>query len=206
LARARSAFEAGADLIELDVWRYRGRLEVRHTKTMGRVPLLWDRWSLAPGWGPRLLLDELLDTLPPGAGLMLDLKGNDRRLPAEVLTAVDRRPRTGAVAVCSQNWALVDELGQRADITAVHSIGKRRRFAGLLEHLRAHEPAGQAAISIHRRLLTTDSIRALRELDTTIVTWPVNDAAVARTLTEWGIDGLISDDVDLVRKIVAQRG
>ena len=67
-AHARSAWEAGADLIEADVWLYRGRLEVRHTKTMRGLPLLWDRWSLAPGWGPRLLLGDRYRASHPRRG------------------------------------------------------------------------------------------------------------------------------------------
>jgi glycerophosphoryl diester phosphodiesterase len=43
-------------LIEADVHLYRGRLEVRHLKTLGPLPVLWDRWYLAPAGGPRRAL------------------------------------------------------------------------------------------------------------------------------------------------------
>ena len=47
-------------LVEADVRLYRGRLEVRHLKTAGPLPVLWDRWQLVAPWRPRLQLYELL--------------------------------------------------------------------------------------------------------------------------------------------------
>ena len=64
-------------LVEADLHLRRGRVEVRHLKTLGPLPLLWDRWRLAPGWRPRLELPALLEAAAPGTELMLDLKGHD---------------------------------------------------------------------------------------------------------------------------------
>ena len=97
----------GLPLAEADVHLHRGRLEVRHSKTAGPVPVLWDRWELASARTPRLLLDELLAAaVPGGPELMLDLKGHDPRLAGP-------RARCGAgttrrVTVCSQDWRLLE--------------------------------------------------------------------------------------------------
>ena len=37
---------AVADVVEADVHLFRGRLEVRHAKTLGPFPRLWERWYL----------------------------------------------------------------------------------------------------------------------------------------------------------------
>src|SRR5437763_5061456 len=58
-----AAVAAGADLIEADVHLYRRRLEVRHTKTMGVLPWLWDRWYLVPAATERLVLAALVGGL-----------------------------------------------------------------------------------------------------------------------------------------------
>ena len=52
-------------LVEADLHLRRGRIEVRHLKTLGPLPLLWDRWRLAPGWRPRLELGALLAAAGP---------------------------------------------------------------------------------------------------------------------------------------------
>ena len=53
LAGLHAANELGVDVIECDVHRHRGHLEVRHLKTAGPLPFLWDRWELAPASAPR---------------------------------------------------------------------------------------------------------------------------------------------------------
>jgi glycerophosphoryl diester phosphodiesterase len=84
----RLAEESGADLVEADIWWYRGALEARHLKTMGPVPLLWDRWKLTGRWRPRLKLPELARATAPGTHLFLDLKGRHPLLPELVVEAM----------------------------------------------------------------------------------------------------------------------
>src|SRR4029079_16018293 len=75
LAGLHAANELGVDVIECDVHEYRGRLEVRHLKTAGPLPFLWDRWELASASAPRLGLRELLEADRHGTTFMLDLEG-----------------------------------------------------------------------------------------------------------------------------------
>ena len=202
---ARAAHEAGADLIELDVWLCRGRLELRHAKTMPLLPLLWDRWSIAPGWRSRLLLEELLDAVPDEAGLMLDLKGGDPRLPGAVMRALNARPRIGTIAVCSEHWQSVDAFFGYEGVVPIHSVGKRHRVAPLLSHLATHGASEPIAVSINQRLLHDGTLAALKAARAQVLTWAINDAERAETLLASGGDGVISDDVELVRSIVAAR-
>ena len=48
VAGLREALDAGVDLVEADVHAYRGRLEVRHHRSMGGLPFLWDRDGVVP--------------------------------------------------------------------------------------------------------------------------------------------------------------
>ena len=97
LLALRTAEAHGVRVIEADVHLFRGRIEVRHLKTLGPVPVLWDRWKLASPFGPRLVLAELLDAAGPQTELVLDLKGRERRLATAVLDML--RPRLDAGAV-----------------------------------------------------------------------------------------------------------
>src|SRR3954470_21371543 len=90
LALLRRAERVRARLIEADVHLRRGRLEVRHLKTLGPLPVLWDRWYLASPRTPRLELQELLASAAPDTALMLDLKGRDPELSRRVGALLDR--------------------------------------------------------------------------------------------------------------------
>ena len=75
LSGLHAANELGVDVIEADIHHYRGRLEVRHLKTAGPLPFLWDKGELVRGSAPRLGLHELLEADEHGTLFMLDIKG-----------------------------------------------------------------------------------------------------------------------------------
>jgi glycerophosphoryl diester phosphodiesterase len=186
LTLLRRAQAAGSGLIEADVHRFRGRLEVRHLKTLGPLPVLWDRWYLAAPGTPRLELADLLRAAAPDAPLMLDLKGRDRRLARDVLATLDGRP----VTVCSRSWRLLDAFAGHPEVRVVHSVGSRRQLRALLRRFEGHRLGG---VSIHRRLLDAATVADLRERAELIVSWPVATAEEARRLWAWGVHGVITE-------------
>ena len=103
------AFAVGVDYAEADVWLYRKRLEVRHDKIAGLLPLLWDRWSLRPGWKPRLVLSQVVRAAAGRGKLYLDLKGEEQALPA-VLTAELKLMGVSGMSFSSPVWWYLDEL------------------------------------------------------------------------------------------------
>jgi glycerophosphoryl diester phosphodiesterase len=185
--RLRAAEALHLPLIEADVHLFRGRLEVRHRKTVGPIPILWDRWELAPPWAPRMVLDELLSAAAPGTELMLDLKGRDARLPGQVLAAIDTAGLPGRLTVCSQDWRLLEPLAARPEIRIVHSVGNARQLARLRRRRGA-----LSGVSIHQRLLGAAVVEELRQRAALVLSWPVESAAQARRLAGWGVQGLIS--------------
>ena len=199
----RAAEAIGADLVEADVWLHGGRLEVRHSKSLRPLPVLWDRWKLVPAWKPRLQLHELLAELAPGTGIMLDLKGGERRLPDVLVETLRAGGLERPVLVCARNWRLMDALDHREELTVMHSMGTTAQLRAHWDHLTSHE---HHAVSIHRRLLTPDVVRALKQRSSTVVTWPINDERWLRKVLSWGVDGVTSDSLDLLRGIVKARG
>ena len=164
---------------------------MRHRKTIGPVPILWDRWELAPPWAPRLLLHQLL-AAAGGTELMLDLKGRDRRLPRLVAEAIAVHGRGRPVTVCSQRWDLLEPLRGTRGIRLVHSVGNRRQL-GALRRLALGRLAG---VSIHRGLLDARATCELRDRAELLMTWPVETSDQARTLAGWGVQGLITSQFE----------
>lgn len=202
LSLARQAFQAGADLIETDVWSYRGRLELRHVKTIGPIPLLWDRWTLEPGWGKRLILSDLLRALPSEARLFLDLKGNDPNLGRLVVDAIEREQPDLKLIVCGRNWRQLDAVSGNPDVMTFYSVGSDQELTAVWERLRRMT---YPAVSIHCRYLTPETAGRLKDLGTTIVTWPINSISSARRLHALRVDGFTSDNAWLISNIVRHR-
>lgn len=191
LARLREAEDCGVKLVEADVRLWRNRLEVRHLKTIGPIPILWDRWELANPLRPRLTLGALLRAIGPDTEPLLDLKGADPRLATLVLTELDARRR---VSVCARSWQLLEPFRSRPDVRVVYSVGTPRELRRLLSRFRDREIEG---ISIHERLLDATTVAELRRCSELVMSWPVNTLQRARELVALGVDGLISDDLAL---------
>jgi glycerophosphoryl diester phosphodiesterase len=198
-ARLRAAEELGVDFVEADVWLHRGRLEVRHEKTAGPLPVLWDRWSLASGWTPRFGLAELVQAARPDTVLLLDLKGLNRALPALVLETLVEHAPGRPFAVCSQNWDFLDTLCNCPEATTFYSVGNDRQLRALPHRL---DRAGRHAVSIHSRLLDPGTVRSIKERASAVVPWRVHSTAHARQLLGWGVDGINADDLALLRDLM----
>jgi glycerophosphoryl diester phosphodiesterase len=186
----RAAERAQVDLIEADLWYWHGRIEVRHTKTMGPLPLLWDRWLLAPGWTPRLQLDEMVSAARPDTELMLDLKGTAPALPALVSETMDRLAPGRRYTVASQSWDLLGMFEGMAHVRVLYSIADERMLERLTVRLGGRRVGG---VGIDQRILTPSRLTALRALAPAVFTWTVNDPARFAELAGWGVDGVISD-------------
>jgi len=186
-------------LVEADLHLRRGRVEVRHLKTMGPVPLLWDRWRLAPGWTPRLQLEALLTAAAPGTELMLDLKGRDVRLSRRVADAL-AGARPSRVTVCARNWALLEPLRDLPGVRLVHSVGSRRQ----LRALRRRFAGGLGGVSVHRDLLDPATVADLQRRAEFVITWPVSTLDEARALGDWGVDGVITERFDALAPVLAE--
>lgn len=67
LDRLHEAERLGGSLIEADVRQFRGRPELRHSKTLGPVPLYRDRWELASPLRRSLVLSIIAPVATAGA-------------------------------------------------------------------------------------------------------------------------------------------
>ena len=188
LARLQDAERLGVALVEADIRLWRGRLEVRHLKTVGPLPILWDKWRLANPFAPRLELRDLLVQARRETQLLLDLKGRNRRLAELVREAL---PGGRLVTVCARSRALLEPFADLEHVRLFQSVGSRRQLRTLL---RTADGMRLDGVSIHERLLDERVVEALRGRGATVMSWPVNTLERARELARLGIQGLISDD------------
>ena len=202
LAGLRTAVEVGADVIEADVHAHRGRLEVRHLKTMGPLPLLWDRWELRSARAPRLGLETLLTAVDDGVTFMIDLKGQDPAIGAEVARELHERAPERPVLVCSRNWAALAPFAAVGWVRTLRSARTRRELARLLATLDGAAPYG---VSVHRSLLDPDLAAELHRHVEVVMTWPVNDPAALDAVADLGVSGVISDEHTILQALLDRR-
>ena len=206
LSRLAAAAAAGADVVEADVHRYRGRLEVRHSKALGPLPYLWDAGEpLVSTRVPQLRLPDLLDAmlldaLAPEATLMLDLKGPGA-VGRHVAEAVHARRPDRPVLVCSRWWPGVDAV---ADLPWARPLLTARNRAELLRlRRRVRGPRAPYGVSLHRSLLTPAVVAELRERVELVLTWGVGDEQALQDVLARGVNGVISDSAEVLAQVKA---
>lgn len=205
LAGLHEANVLGVDVIECDVHAYQGRLEVRHLKTAGPLPFLWDRWELVSASAPRLGLDEVLEAGRRGATFMLDLKGRHDRVGRAVGARLHRRSPEVPVLVCGRAWPSVDHVAARLPfVRPVLSARTRLELGALTRRLTttAERPHG---VSLHASLLTPSVVDMARTCVEVVMTWPVNDRATLDRVVALGANAVISDEPDILEAVLALR-
>ncbi len=195
-----AAVALGVDVVECDVHASRGRLELRHSKTLGPLPWLWDRqpWQLTSRRLPPLHLEDLLDQ--PGPTLMLDLKGAGGVGP-RTARALQAQPRP--VLVCGRWWPAVEAFAGLDGVRTVLSARNRSELLRLRRRLRRRSaPYG---VSLHGSLLSAPVVAELRERVELVLTWGVDDLDRLARVTALGVNGVISDSAEVLRAVTGQR-
>ena len=190
---------ADLDYAETDVWFRRGRLEVRHDRTLGPLPLLWNRWSLKPYWSGRLLLGEVLDAVRGHGSLLLDLKGNAKGMAPALADAIVSHGCEDAVAFTG-GWDHLDRLAALLpEAHRYYTTGTPGRLADLRPRLARGEIAGMA---INSRFLTREIVDEVRAAGVErMITWGVVTREKARAVLAWGVSGVTADSLALLAAI-----
>lgn len=198
LAVLHQAAVLGAHVIEADVHLHRGRLEVRHQKSMGRLPWLWDKWQVYPADLERMLLDELMDALPAGQTVMLDLKGMGKVGPS-TLAHLHERSVEHPLWVCARWWPSSLAFTDVPWAKVLLSARGRTEIARLRRHLRTSSPP--YGVSVHLSMLRPDLVDELQSYGTKVLSWPVDDEASLTRAQALGIDGAITKDLGIVKEL-----
>lgn len=203
LAGLHAANALGVDVIECDVHHHRGRLEVRHLKTAGPLPFLWDRWELASASAPRLGLDELLEADRHGTTFMLDLKGRRPATARMVASQLHDAGHDRPVLVCGRYWPSVDAVAELPFVRPVLSARNRAELTRLRQRLSPARPLYGA--SVHRSLLDKDLVAELHTHVDVVMTWPINDVAALDAMLAMGLSGIISDETEVLAELLRRR-
>jgi glycerophosphoryl diester phosphodiesterase len=206
LTGVHEATRLGADIIECDVHGHRGRLEVRHLKTAGPLPFLWDRWELVPASAPRLGLNELLDADRAGTTFMLDLKGRRTTTGRAVAEMLHNREPAREILVCGRYWPLVDAVAELEFVRPVLSARNRAELAALRRRLRHDDDRAPYGVSVHASLLDATTVSMLRDHVPVVMTWPVDDVLTLDRVVGLGANGVITNEAEILREVRRRDG
>jgi glycerophosphoryl diester phosphodiesterase len=203
----RAALDAGVDLVEADIHLFRGALEVRHRKAIGRH-LFWEKWWEV-NWRRDVILPELDDVLKHvrdvvdgDPRLMLDLKGPALAVAPQVAKMLREAAPGMPVKVCTKQWRMLDAFNGDPHVRRVFSAANSFQLRRLRSLLRRHQVAG---VSIRRQLLSPAIVSELHRAADVVMVWPVDTEAALDHARWLGVSGVISKNLALLRRVVTAR-
>ena len=221
VAQFRRAVEAGYRYIETDVHATRdGRLAAFHDATLDRLTdgagriadLPWAdvRDARVGGREPVPLFEELLETFPE-VRWNVDMKAEPALHP--LLHLIGRTNACDRVCVGSFSEARVVRAQRLAGPRLATSYGTRGvlnlrlRSWGVPAALRrsavaAQVPETQSGIQVvDHRFVRSAHARGLK-----VHVWTINEADRMHRLLDLGVDGIMTDHIDTLRKVMEDRG
>ncbi|MEU7427118.1 glycerophosphodiester phosphodiesterase [Streptomyces sp. NPDC040750] len=221
VAQFRRAVELGYRYIETDVHvTTDGRLVAFHDATLDRVTdgagriaeLSWEdvRHARVGGSEPVPLFEELLETFP-GVRWNVDVKTEPALRP--LLELIERANAWDRVCVGSFSEARVLRAQRLAGPRLATSFGTRGvlslrlRSWGLPAAVRrsavaAQVPEAQSGVPVvDQRFVRVAHARGLQ-----VHVWTVNEARRMHRLLDLGVDGIMTDHIDTLRKVMEDRG
>src|SRR4051812_42573257 len=198
----QEALRLGADAIELDVHVTADGLPVVH-----HDPVLSARVT------PASFVRKPLASIDAVGARSIDLGAGSRIPTLEEVLAVVRGKKAYVEVKEGDIQAVANVIDASGTTCAVHSFDHDAIASAL--RIAPHIPRGvlfdewpDAPAAIVERtaardvwpknsLLTTARVKELQGLGCRVIVWTVNDAGRIRELTEWGVDGICTDDLTL---------
>jgi glycerophosphoryl diester phosphodiesterase len=189
---------AGVTHFELDVQLSSGGLVVSHF-----LPLLgvrgWlenDNWRLRWRTTTDPSVVDLLACIPRGAQVLIDPKETEPARRSELVRRVLGLPDPERFVVSTSQ---LDDLAafRAAGLRTWRTVKNRRQLAAAL----GAASIADDGITVRHTLLDASAIDRLHALVPSVVGWTVNDIGRARSLCQWGIDGITSDRPEEITQI-----
>lgn len=199
------ASHPAVDAIEADIWVRGETLVAHHDRPLGPLPFTLGRKGVHREGNDPVCLDEILQAIgapTPHAQVLLDLRSwlaDPAPDLARELLALDN---VDHLAVSCEAWAVADRL--RAwipDLRVAYSVRYEPQFRRYM--LEANlEDLPQRPVAIRHTLLhSAEEVRSLKERAGSVTAWTVDDVDRALELTEWGVTGIVSNDVTVLNAL-----
>jgi glycerophosphoryl diester phosphodiesterase len=223
LAAFQAAVEVGADMIELDVTLTRDRkLVVIHDDTLDRTTtgkgpvceILLEtvkRLDAGSWFDPRFAgaqiptLEEVLDAVGKKILINIEIKPEafepDAPLDAverQVLALVQAKHLVDTVLISSFEWRILGRLAGAANAPALALLSEEPADETCLK---ACQDMGAFSWHPNYRKIDPTQVKQLHEAGIRVFPWTVNSAKKIGQLLDMGVDGIITDDPRLMKKM-----
>lgn len=217
------------ELLRYDVGRvnpasaYASRWQAQEAADGARIPRLTDVFELthkARNQNVRFNIETKISPLAPEETV------GPEEFARQLTAVVERAGMSGRTSIQSFDWRTLQwvqthargvatvyltVVGEQDDNieaqkpVAAWTAGRHvRDFGGSVPRL--VQASGGAVWSPFHGNLTRDLVRKAHALDLKVIVWTINEPSDMQRLIEWGVDGIISDRPDILRRVAGEKG
>ncbi len=204
VAAAKSAWKAGADAVEVDVYLTKdNRVMVIHDSDTKRTcsgkknleiaktpsVLLRDLdagiWKGAEFKGEKIpFLNEIIETVPEGKTLVVEVKCGTEIIPS-LQRIMEKTPKRSQIVFICFDWKTIVELKNTFPDNKCYWLSSSK--TGLAKKVKEAADAGLEGVNLQSKIIDEETMVVAKEHKMEVLAWTVDDPAEARRITQLGV-------------------
>lgn len=210
VAAVKRAWELGADAVEVDVHLTAdGQVVLIHDKdtkrTTGEAQTLIIKetpaatlreldvgsWKAPQFAGEKIpFISEILDILPPGKTLFIEIKSGKEILPA-LKAAIEKSGKLNQIVFTAFSWKTIQAVRKTFPNNPCYWVISKDE--GLDEKLKQASEAGLTGVALRYKIINESTMALANEHKLDVIAWTVNNPKTAKKLTKLGVKSIITD-------------
>jgi glycerophosphoryl diester phosphodiesterase len=204
LASAKSAWQAGADAVEVDIHISKdNRIMVIHDKDtkrtcvgktnfeIAKTPSVMLRELDAGSWkskefkGEKIpYLSEMIESIPEGKTLVVEIKcGNE--VIAPLVRVLEKSPKRSQIVFICFDWDTMIETRKTFPDNKCYWLSSSKN--GLSKKIKEAAENGLDGVNLQYSIINEEVMKIAKENKLEVLSWTVDDPAEAKRLTELGV-------------------
>jgi len=210
VASANLAWELGADAVEVDVYLASdNQVVVMHDKDTKRTAggktnmvikntpsevlrnLDVGNWKDPKYKGEKIpFLSEILETVPEGKNLVIEIKSGSEIIP-HLQRIIEKSNKQDQVIFIAFGWETILDTQKAFPENKCYWLSSSKN--GLEEKIKQSAAAGLAGVNLNFNIIDSEVIKMADASNLEVLTWTVNDPAVAKRMTDLGVTAITTD-------------
>jgi glycerophosphoryl diester phosphodiesterase len=210
VAAAKLAWELGADAVEVDVFMAKDhRVMVIHDKdtkrtaagkknmVIAKTPSLVlrnldvGRWKDSKYKGEKIpFLPEIIETVPEGKFLVVEIKVGSEIIP-HLKRDIEKSGKENQIVFISFGWETILDVKKEFPENKCYWLSSSK--GGLNAKMEQAAEAGLEGVNLNYPIIDQEVMDLAKKYNLEVLTWTVNDPAVALKMTELGVKAITTD-------------
>ena len=196
------AADDAVDAIEADAWVIGGRIFAHHERPLHGTNVLVHNRGLRLPRGPAIELDDLLEATAGCCLLVLDVRSWWNDSTPELAALLSDAPPDARLALTFESWGAADRARAWLPVHAIaYSVRSETQLRRYIEERTQGRQDAVPLAARHTLLHDRAEVEALRRFTPRIAAWTVDDVSRALDLASWGVDEIVSNELEVLRAI-----